>query len=232
MGRTLSTLIGTICVATVATQAIALAVLAWHGRLTADSWDEIVAALDGVPGTEVAIQESDEEAANEEPAGIGTRMPTYEEVLERRATAALQLADRTEQLRAAARAVAAEADAVAADRRQLAADRAAFAAGLAKARDELTSEATEQTRGLLKGMGSKKSVEYLMTLPDLSVVTLLKGLDERTASKVLADFAAGTEQEKAKGAAAFAALQAGQPEASAYDAAASADPDPSGDPGG
>ncbi|MEM9704032.1 MAG: hypothetical protein AAF907_16450, partial [Planctomycetota bacterium] len=140
--------------------------------------------------------------------------------------------DRTEQLRSAARTVAAEMEAVVSERQALVADRAAFDADLAKARRALESEATEQTRGLIKAMGSKKAVEYLMGLPDLSVVTLLKGLDERTASKVLADFAAGTEQERAKGAAAFALLHAGQPEASAYDAAGAGPSDPSGGPGG
>ncbi len=244
MGRVLSTLIGAVCVATVVTQAIAGGVLWWHGRLTPDACGEVVAALDGSAGSS-AMAEAEAEAVAS--GGVGApeasppatrmptdeRMPTYEEVLERRATAALGLADRTEQLRSAARAVAAEVDAVAADRAALAADRAAFAVQLAKAREQLNAEATEQARGLLKGMGPKKSVGYLMTLPDLSVVTLVKGLDARTASKVLAEFAAGTEQERTKGTAVFAALHSGQPEAAAFNAAAGAAASPPpGAPGG
>ncbi|MFH5803821.1 hypothetical protein [Alienimonas sp. DA493] len=228
MGRALATLIGVICIATVATQALAAGVLWWHGRLTPSAWTEIAAALDGTPGGAIPA-----ETPSEAPGGQGPeRTPTYEEVLERRAAAALQLADRTEQLRSAARAVAAEAQAVSDDRAALSADRAAFERELAKARAELTAEATEQARELVKNMGPKKSVGYLMNLPDLSVVTLIKGLDARTASKVLAEFAGGTEVERARGAEIFAALHAGQPEAAAFDAAtggAAAAPE---DPGG
>ena len=232
MGRVFTTLIGTICVATVVTQAIAGGVLWWHGRLTPSAWSEIAAALDGASDEE----ESDATAEDETPPADGsTRTPLYEEVLDRRAKAILDLADRTEQLRSAARTVSAEAERVVDDRAALAAERAAFARELTAARETLTAESTELTRGLLKNMGARKSVEYLTDLPDLSVVTLIKGLDERTASKVLAEFAGGTEQEKAKGAAVFAALHAGQPEAAAFDAAAG-DPastaSPPGSPGG
>ena len=233
MGRLASTLIATVCIATVGTQALAAGVLWWHGRLTPAAWTEIVAALDGNPAAP-----SGAPAEPTEPAAPPERVPTYEEVLERRALAALELADRTEQLRSAARTVAAESEAVLAAQAALAAERAAFAEELAAVRADLQSEATEQARGLLKGMGPQKSVGYLMTLPDLSVVTLMKGLDERTASKTLASFAGGTEQEKAKGAAIFAALQAGEPEASAVDAAADRPdsppprPGPPGAPGG
>ncbi|QDT17637.1 hypothetical protein [Alienimonas californiensis] len=228
MGRALATLFGVICIATVATQTLAVGVMWWHGRLTPSAWAEIAAALDGAPGATAPGDATSEATA---PAGP-TRTPTYEEVLERRAAAALQLADRTEALRSAARAVAAEAKAVADDRAALAADRTAFERELTQAREELTAEATEQARELVKGMGPKDSVGYLMSLPDLSVVTLVKGLDARTASKVLAEFAGGTEQERARGVVIFAALHAGQPEAAAIDAAAGGGPAPPGDPGG
>ena len=48
-------------------------------------------------------------------------------------------------------------------------------------------------------MSPADAVGYLMTLPDLAVVTLLKGLDERAAAKLLAEFAGGTEQETGEG---------------------------------
>ena len=214
MGRRFTTFLAAVCVATVATQALAAGVLWWHGRLTPASWRAVAAALDGAPASSPAAADP---PADDAPAVL---VPTYEEVLERRALAALELADRTEQLRSAARAVTAEADAVEAGRAALAADRAAFAAELAAVRADLTAEATEQARGLLKGLGPKKSVGYLMTLPDRSVVTLLKGLDARTGSKILGEFSGGTDTERAKGEAVFAALHAGAPETAAVDAAA------------
>ena len=219
MSRLLTTLIAGVCVATVATQAIAAGVLWWHGRLTPAALVEVRDALDGAPRSSGASVEPGREAASgdDEPT---EPTPTYEEVLERRALAGLELADRETQLRSAAKAVLAEAAAVEAGRAALAADRAAFAAELAEVRRELTGEAVEQTRDLLKGLGPKKSVGYLMTLPDDAVVTVLRGLDARTAAKILGEFAGGTEQERAKGAAAFAALHAGEPERSAVDDAA------------
>ena len=216
MARLLTTAILCVCVGTVATQAVAVAVLAAHGRLTASSWEQIVAALD--PSAAPAPQAA---APPEAPAGE-PRLPTYEEVLERRALAALQLQDRTEQLRSAARAVFAEADRVDAARAAVAAARAGFAAELARAREELQDEATERSRGLLTKMQPRAAVAYLMTVPDAAAVRLLSGLDGRTGAKLFGQFGKGTDAERAKGAALFAALDRGDPLAGVIDGAAAA----------
>ena len=217
MARLFATLLACVCVATVATQGLAVGVLALNGRLTPSTWEAIRAALDApAPPPAVVVPAGDEPA----PAGDEPRRPTYEEVLERRALAVLRLQDRTEQLRTAARAVLAEADRVEAERAAVAAARAGFAAELARVRADLTDEATEQTRALLKTMPPKAAVGYLMTVPDARAAGLAKGLDERTAAKLLGEFARGTDAEAAKGAALFDALQRGGPEAAALDAAA------------
>ena len=220
MARLLTTAVICLCVGTVATQAVAVGVLVAHGRLTASSWDRVVAALDPPAPPPVRLGEEDDAADPvDEP-----RTPTYEEVLERRALAALQLQDRTEQLRSAARAVFAEADRVKAGRAEVAAARADFAAELDRVRAELADEATERSRALLKGMQPKAAVAYLMTVPDAAAVRLLSGLDGRTAAKLFGQFEKGTDAEAAKGAALFAALDRGEPEASVLDAAARSAP--------
>ena len=220
MARPLSSAVLWCCAATVATQAVAVGVLIAHGRLTPSAWEDIRAALDPPAPRPVRLGAEEEDAAD--PAADEPRAPTYEEVLERRALAALQLHDRTEQLRSAARAVFAEADRVEAQKAAVAAARAAFAAELDRVRSELRDEATERSRTLLTKMQPRAAVSYLMTVPDAAAVRLLSGLDGRTSAKLFGQFGKGTDAERAKGAAVFAALDRGEPAASVLDAAAPA----------
>ena len=224
--RLLATLVAVLCVGTVATQGLTAAVLYANGRLDGDRWGRIVAILDGTADDAQSPPDEPDALPGEAAAGGAAAgpVPTYEEVLDRRAMLGLELEARTEQLRSAARAVADAADAVERDRLAVAAAEDAFAADLAAARAELESESVEQVRGLLKGMGPKGSVAYLMTLPDDAGVTVLRGLDARTAAKILSEFDRGAEGERAKGATLFAGLHAGGPEAAAL-------PDPAGPPG-
>ena len=119
--RALALLAAVICVATVTTQALALGMLWWHGRVTADTVTAVREALEGTGEPAPAAFDDDEPADAAPPPG-----PTHEEVLRARALAVLNLRARSEQLDSAAAVLLERADAIIADRQRLAAERRSF----------------------------------------------------------------------------------------------------------
>ena len=217
--RALAALAAVICVATVATQALALGMLWWHGRVTADTVTAVREALETDAGPEPAAFAGEDAGAVGDTAAPG---PTHAEVLRARALAVLNLRARSEQLDGAAAVLLARADAILADRERLAAERAAFREELDELRAEIDAEAVERSRGVLLGLGPNSSVGYLMTLPVGRALTVLRGMPERAVAKILEAFAKGTDEEGQRGRELFAALSAGEPERAAVEQAAAA----------
>jgi hypothetical protein len=202
--KTLGTIIGCVCVATVLSQVVGLGYLWSTGVLTAARLQEVRAALTGSNAAEAPEEEAD------------AAQPSLEEVIRERARLSAEFTARDEQLAVFA-AMTNDAKAqLAKDLAEFERRKKKFEADLALQRDELTSSATEQARGVLLALPPREAVENLMQLSVEQDVVLLKGMTEKSIAKILKEFSATPEQTE-RGKKIFEALTKGQPERTLLD---------------
>jgi flagellar motility protein MotE (MotC chaperone) len=210
--RTLGALIGLISFATLLAEGVAVGILALRGQLSSDSVKVIGAALSGETPQAVAPV----------PPPKPPEIPSAEEVETARTMQTLKLNARADELRLLKDLITTEAEKVKQDRAAYDKARKEFEERLETLRAQAMSEATEQTRSVVKAMPPREAVAYLLTLAEPDTVRIMKGLPERSVAKILQEFAAGADEERQRGEKVFEALSSGMPEAGAVDAAETA----------
>ena len=222
MLRTLAALAGLVSFATLLAQGIAVGVLAARGQINSESLASISDVLAGRPRVTVVTAAPLAEAAPQ-------ARPSAEEVDALRTIRTLELNARSDDLRLLKSLLAAEAEQLAKERSAYEAARATFNAELAAVRTRAEEEATEQARLVVKAMGPREAVLYLISLPEPDALRIVKGLPERTTAKILQQFAEGADEERQRGEALFEAISVGRPESDLTDAARKALPKLAGD---
>lgn len=207
--RTVMALVGLVSFATLLAEGVAVGVLAVRGQLSSEAVSTIGAVLSG---------RTPQAAAAEAPAPPPV-MPSAEEIEAARTLKTLELNARADELRLLKDMLTAEAEQLKRDRTAYEQARAEFEKRLAELGARNVDEATERTRAVVKAMPPEEAVAYLLPLPELDVVRVLKGLPERTTAKILQQFAAGTDEERQRGHAVFTAISDGKPETEVIKAA-------------
>ncbi|MBA3314156.1 MAG: hypothetical protein M3552_07720 [Planctomycetota bacterium] len=219
MWRTLASLIGFACFATVLAEGIAIGYLAYAGRLSAEAMKAVVSGK--LPESQIVAAE-----ATAPP-------PTTAEAEAARTLQTLELNARADNLRLLKDLLTKEADRLSKDRSAYEQSRKDFESELELVRTRAVDEATEQARLVVKALPPREAITYLLALDEPGALRIVKGLPERTVAKILQEFAAGTDEERQRGRTLFEAIAAAQPEADLTDAAKAALPSsaPSGSDG-
>ncbi|MEM1061378.1 MAG: hypothetical protein AAGJ97_03510 [Planctomycetota bacterium] len=180
-----------------------------RGQIEQELVDDIRRTITGEPEPEPVEDEAEDES----------RGPTWEEIVEERALALASLRTREEELAALKALLERQAE-------DFADARAAFDADVALFRSELTqlaatnaSEATTRARGIVEVAPPETSVNYLMGLSKSDNVRIVTGLPAKTVTKILQEFARGTDQQRERGQEIFNALADGGAKTALIDAA-------------
>lgn len=199
--RSLATLIGVVCTATLITEGLVLLALWQRGYLSPENVREIQLTLFG----EAAIPA--ESAGNADPPPT----PTQAEVQQARVLRILQLENREQEL-ALLKADALEAaNQFISERAALDEMKTSFSTELKTIEDRVRDTATRQARAVLMVTPPADAVDRLMGLSWEENVAILKGMPEKNISKILAEFR-GPDEKLKRGQALFEALSRGEPE--------------------
>lgn len=200
MIRLLAVLMSGLCVAIVLAQAGAI-LLAWQGGwLTAEHLREIRQVF----RPEVTAQKVDVE----EPTHSVTQ--TMNEVAQSRSLKILELDRRETELAALKNMVLAKAAQLDEQRSAFQGERKVFEEQLAKRLEQLTSESTEQSRGVLLALPPREAMVMLMSMTPEENLVLLKGMTEKAIAKILKEFSTTPEQIQ-RGQKIFEGLSKGDP---------------------
>lgn len=176
MIRVLSMAIAIVCTATVATVVLLAGYLYSTGQVTRQTAADIKAVIRGEE-----LTSSVEDDANLTP-------PSYQELAEQRALSVVGLAERERELSLVKASVDAQLAQILEERQALENLRKSFRAELKAERDKLTTETADQTRAILLGMNAELAVEHLAQLQLTEAVTLLQGMSEKDAARLLDKF--------------------------------------------
>ena len=198
-----------VCVATIATEALGLALLWQRGQLTAETLHDIRLVLSGGLSA----------TASDERPGDRT-VPTSDDVMTARIVRLFDLATREDELARIKAMLTERAEELSKQQQALAAQRQEFEAELQRLRDATQSEAADQARGVLVALPPADAVAGLMSLPLDENIRLLSGLPEKSIAKILKEFLQGGDEQAARGRQIFEALSRGQPMSAAIDRAA------------
>ncbi len=209
MMRTIVTVLGVVCAATLVTEGLALGLLWYRGQLNAESVAEITAILSGEEPGGTAL--ADDEAPP----------PSTEEVANAIARERLELDTRDDEFRVLMKLVEDERRQLDEDLAVLESSKKKFEERLAELEKTLTSEGVDQARRILKAQRAEDAVAQLAPLEFEEAVILLRGLPDKTIAAILQQFAASNdEQQRRRGLEIFEALSRGEPKRSVVDQAA------------
>jgi flagellar motility protein MotE (MotC chaperone) len=201
MTRSILMVCGILCVVTLMSETLGLGLLWWQGRLNGETISQI---RDVLLGNE-----------DEEPSGVQetpNRLPSNDEVIRERALRILDLQRREAELDQLKRLVDGKGNEILAHLDQLEKEKKEFEEELQTQTEQVTSEAAEQSRGILTALPSGEAVRNLMQLPLEENVVLLKGLPEKTIAKILQEFTGSLDEEtQTRGLEIFEAITHGDP---------------------
>jgi hypothetical protein len=175
-----------------------------QGSLNAGSMKEIRLALTGQTAAESA------EAAE----AVQSSQTSQDEIQEARVIRVLELESRENELTLLKRMTSDSANELISDRKSLDELKARFRAELEQLRQQAEDGSTEQTRAILLASPPEEAVNRLMGLTSQEGVGLLKGLPEKSISRILQAFQADPETQK-RGQELFEGIYRGEPARSA-----------------
>lgn len=216
MAKILASTIGIFCTGTVITLLLAMGMFWQQGTLNEESVQEIQTILSGAP-REIAAPIDPETAWKAK----------YEEIVQERTGRILNIARREDELDLIKTALEKQSEQVVEERKKIEQSRAQFRLKLEEAKQEIVSEAAEQSRGILLKLPVEDAAEELMALDLKDAIILVKGMTEKDAAKILSEYRnpgrGGPEQTPLRMKRAmdiFQAIYGGQPVANVVDNAA------------
>lgn len=198
MMRTMFVAVAVVCIATVLSESLGLALLWYRGQLTSDSIRDIRLVLSGQTAT--GLQPADDETAVS---------PTHKEIARERTIHILNLSAREEELSLLQQMLEERRAALRADQSDLEQAQAEFDARLEQLQDANTAGATERSRAILAALAPADAVAELMPLPLDDNVMLLEGMAEKSVAKLLQEFLDGGDDERKRGLEIFRAMSEG-----------------------
>ena len=200
MIRLLIKIIACTCIAAVVSELGALAVMWKRGLLSDHNLREI----------KMVLAAEHQQTAQENAVARQSNQPSLAQVTEVRAVRLFEFDRREGQLQA----MKTMADDQAADLeqrlREFRGHKKTFEEGLAAIQKSITSQASEQARGVLLALPPRDAVEKLMILSLAEDVLLLKGMSEKSIARILAEFN-GKPEEIERGRKIFEAISRGDP---------------------
>lgn len=200
MIRTLATIFGVFCAATLLSECIAVGILWSRGQLSSQSLREIRMALSGENEARFADAPDEQQSR-----------PSFEDVTAHRALAVLELNTRQSELQLLKAMLDARKRALKSDTDAFLAMKNAFEKRLNDLKSELTSAATEQTRTILATLPPAEAVNNLLQLPLEENVRLLQGMPEKQIARILQEFSKRSADEAQRGLQIFEAISRGEP---------------------
>lgn len=200
MIRLLVKMTACVCVAVVLAEMAALGVMWKKGLLSDHNVREIKMVL--AAGSEHAEQEG--------AASRNTNQPSMAQVIDQRAIRLFEFDRREGQLQAMKTMAADQAAELEQKLRDFRAHKQAFEEGLTSLQKSISSQASEQARGVLLALPPKDAVEKLMNLTLAEDVLLIKGMPEKSIARILAEFNSSAEQIE-RGRKIFEAISRGDP---------------------
>lgn len=189
------------CVATLISEALGLVVLWSRGQLTAETIKDIRDVLTG--------QDQDQFSDSEE----SEKLELSNEVVAReRAFGILSLTSRETELNILEAMVNTRAETLIQEQKVFEAKKKAFEEQLQSTKQEITSAAAEQARGVLLKLSEADAVDSLMQLTLDENVVLIKEMPAKDIARILGEFFAGANDEQIeRGHQIFQAISAGEP---------------------
>jgi flagellar motility protein MotE (MotC chaperone) len=208
MIRILGLTIAIFCTATLFTLAGATLWIGMQGHINREDLAEMKAIVMGTerPSQMKVVQE------DETPRKAG-----FEEISRMRVLKIMELEKREQELDSLKQNIDLQVQAILVKRTELETLRDAMRKEIDTSEKKISAEATEQARGILLKMSPDAAVEKLMTLETPEAITLVKGMGEKDAAKILDKFRGG--EAGAKGNEIFAAISRGFPQMSAVNGA-------------
>ena len=137
--------------------------------------------------------------------------PSIEDVAEDRTMRILELSTREEELALLKSNVNRKRKELIADQDGFKKQKEGFEKDLKELDKAASSEATEQTRGILLALQPADAIDILMGLTIKENVVLLKGMPEKSTAKILQQFLIGDDDEKKRGQEVFKEISKGTP---------------------
>ncbi len=169
--------IAVFCVSMVLTGLAALGYFAYTGTLTQTNVQEILAILKDETSPTAAEPEVDE-----------TPFITNDQLIAERTKQILSLTDRERELELIKRTIAEQSEIVLKERGMLEQLRSSFLKQLETLKAEITTEAADQSRGILLKMRPEVAVVNLMAMTKEEAIVVMKGMAEKDAAKLLETF--------------------------------------------
>ena len=165
------------CTATVGTIVMGVGYLWVQGTLTAEATADLRSILRGEDPT-LNDTVSEEEDIK----------PSFQEIAELRASKILSLSDRESELLLVKQAIDQQVSNLVVSRKNIEKQRNKYQAELKKAKEQITSEAKEQARGILLKMNPELAAKNLLALELNEMIDLMKGMSEKDIAKILEKF--------------------------------------------
>lgn len=201
MIRILGMTVAIFCTASVLTAAV-LASYHWmQGTLDKETIDHIRLVMEGERisrETDVVVEESFPD--------------TNKEIVQKRLTAILSLSARERELKTLKETIDEQSKKIVEERKQLETLQASFKKNLENEREKITTESAEQARSILLGMKPDSAVMKLMAVETEEAITLLKGMKEKDAAKILEKFSTVKQADVQKANDIFQAIMRGRGE--------------------
>lgn len=194
------------CVATLLAEASILAYLWSRGQLTPETLKDIRILLTGQVQDDADMLEQRQKS-----------MPSTEDIVRERTMRILELGAREDELTLLKTVLNESGDQVLKQRQNFEELKKEFEDRLTKLNDDITSEATEQSRAILLALPPRDAVSNLMSLELEANIVLLKGMPEKSIAKILQEFAKGPPEEQKRGLDIFEAISQGKPAAMLID---------------
>jgi len=193
-------MISCVCIALVLAEGVAVGLMWKRGLLTSHNLREIRMVLANNPQQESSETESTKQVSQ----------PSLAQVTQERAGRLFDFDKRENQL-LAMKTMADDQSAELENRlREFRAQKKTFEDGLQTLQKSVTSQATEQARGVLLALPPRDAVEKLMNLSLAEDVLLLKGMSEKSIARILSEFNGSPEQID-RGRKIFEAITRGEP---------------------
>lgn len=204
--KLLSFLFTAFCIATVIAEVFGAGLLWYRGQLTPQAVQEMHSVLVGGD-------------VDENEGGDDKDLPqaSLDEVIQARARLAAEFDAKAAELRVFKEMITQDSQDLTQRQAKFEKQKKAFDEQLQLLQDQMKSQATEQSRGIVLALAPKDAAEQLMKLELAEAIVLMKGMPEKSIAKILKEFRTGEEQ-VARGNLIFQALTKGEPQRSLLDA--------------
>ena len=207
MMRSVVVLMGVFCAATVASELLGLAFMWYRGQLTAETVKEMRLILSGQDAADAFDDEDAEQS-----------QPSTDTIVRNRTMRILELESRVSEMDIQKTMITELRDNLLNQQRQFEQKKQEFEKQLEQLNAQITTEATEQARGVLLALPAANAVQNLMELTLAENVVLLKGMPEKSIGKILQQFfQTNVEETVQRGHEIFEAISRGEPAKTAID---------------